>query len=227
MGPPPRVLSSPAVGAGAAGSSGERTEMWESWIQAYGPIAIFIGCIVEGETFLILAGYSVSRGYLEPGSTLLLAIAGATLGDSLYYWIGRRWGLRILKALPSTRPVRARATLLLRRWGRSVAFATRFAYGLRFVLPLMIGASRFPALTFHLVNLLAAVAFAGFYLTIGFLFGEAVEQMLDRVRPYETRIILLLITLSMVFWAVREWRLYRAIPPEVEEVMADQDAETG
>jgi membrane protein DedA with SNARE-associated domain len=188
--------------------------MWESWIENYGYLAVFIGSVFEGETVLILAGYSMSRGYLDPVPTFLLAVAGGTLGDSLYYWLGRRFGDGLLRTLAVPRPFRARAKMLLRRWGRQAAFTTRFAYGLRVALPMLIGTTRMPFLLFHSVNLVAAVVFACLYLGLGFLFGEAVQEVLGRVRPYEHRILLGVICLGALIWIVREYRLFRNAPPE-------------
>jgi len=182
------------------------------WIESYGYIAIFIGSVLEGETILVLAGYGISRGYLDAGPALVLAVLGATVGDSLYYWIGRRFGPRVLNRYPATRPIRYRAVLFQRRWGRSAAFAIRFAYGLRILLPMMIGASRMQPARFHASNLLGALCFAVLYIGAGFLFGEAMEQFLDRIRLYDSRIVLGLLGAGLVFWAVREWRLRTALP---------------
>jgi membrane protein DedA with SNARE-associated domain len=191
--------------------------MWETWIENYGYIAVFIGGILEGETVLILAGYSMSRGYLDPLPTFLLAVAGGTVGDSMYYWLGRRYGARLLQTLAVPRPFRARSKMLLRRWGRQAAFSTRFAYGLRLALPLLIGVTRMPAHLFHLYNLLAATLFAALYLGLGFLFGEAVQELLGRVRPYEHWILMGVIALGLCIWAVREYRLLRSAPPEEDD----------
>ncbi|CAN5631270.1 DedA family protein [soil metagenome] len=186
--------------------------MWETWIENYGYLAVFFGSILEGETVLILAGYSMSRGYLDPVPTVLLAIAGGTIGDSIYYWLGRRYGVNLLRYLAVPRPYRARAKMLLRRWGRQAAFMTRFAYGLRIALPLLIGASRMPALLFHTFNLIAAAGFAALYLSLGFLFGEAVQEILGRVRPFEHMILLSVVCLGVVLWIVRKIMLLRTPP---------------
>jgi membrane protein DedA with SNARE-associated domain len=188
--------------------------MWEHWIESYGYIAVFIGSILEGETVLILAGYSMSRGYLDPIPTFLLAVAGGTLGDSMYFWLGRRYGSHLMRSLAVPRPFRARAKMLLKRWGRQAAFTTRFAYGLRLALPVLIGTTRMPIFLFHAFNLAAAVVFAGLYLGLGFLFGEAVQEVLGRVRPYEHRILLSIVSLGAIIWIIREYRLFRSVPPE-------------
>ena len=195
--------------------------MWQQWIETYGYWVLFLGAALEGETILVIAGYSVSRGYLDPLPAVLLAVAGATGSDSLYYWIGRRAGYRVLRRFPALRSIRGRAALILRRRGAATAFFTRFAYGLRFAIPMMMGASRVSPRTFHTYNLLGALAFVGVYLGIGILFGEAMQQLLGRVRPYETQIIIGLVSAGLIFWTIREYRIYRGLPPEGERVLAE------
>lgn len=183
-----------------------------SWIEEYGYWGVFFGSVLEGETILIVAGYSVSRGYLDFLPTVLLATAGGMTGDLLYYVLGRRHGAALIRGFPVLRRIRARAVLFLRRWGRATAFATRFAYGLRIILPMLMGASRFRLPAFLLFNLFGAVSFAALYTSLGFLFGEVIEEILGRVRPYERWIILSLLLTGVAVWAVREWRLLRAPP---------------
>lgn len=188
--------------------------MWEHWINSYGYWAVLVGSILEGETVLILAGYGLSRGYLEPVPTFVLAVVGGALGDSLYFWLGRRYGGRLIRSSTALRAFRARATLLFRRWGRAAAFVTRFAYGLRVALPVLLGAHRLRPLVFHLFNGAAALAFATFYLGLGFLFGEALEEVLGKVRPYETHILLGLVLMGALVWVIREWRLFHPREPK-------------
>jgi membrane protein DedA with SNARE-associated domain len=180
------------------------------YIRTYGYWAVFLGAILEGETILILAGYSISRGYLEFLPVLLLAVAGGVLGDLVYFSLGRRYGPRIIRRFPTLRRVRSRAILIMRRWGRLTAFMTRFAYGLRVVLPMTMGAAKMRPALFLFFNTLGALAFALFYLTLGYLFGEAMEELLGRVRPYERWIMLGVILTGMLIWTVRKWLLFRS-----------------
>ena len=95
--------------------------------------------------------------------------------------------------------VRARATLLLRRWGRSTAFFVRFAYGLRLILPLTMGATRFSFRLFVPFNALGSLAFAGIYLLLGFFFGEAVGGLLERIEGAESWVLVGIAVLGGAF----------------------------
>ncbi|HEV2150367.1 MAG TPA: DedA family protein [Longimicrobiaceae bacterium] len=185
-----------------------------NWIEQYGYLAVFVGGILEGETTFVIAGYAASRGYLEVLPTYLAAVAGAMTGDLTYFWLGRWQGPRLVRAFPALRKLRARAVLILRRWGRATAFLARFAYGLRIVLPISMGAARMRFPVFAAFNLLGSLCFAALYLALGYLFGETVEGMLLRVRPFEKWILLGLLALGAAIWAAREWKLFHPKPED-------------
>jgi membrane protein DedA with SNARE-associated domain len=194
--------------------------MLAPYIQTYGYWIVFFGSVLEGETILILAGYSVSRGYLDFVPVLVLAVAGGMAGDATYFLLGRKYGPRVIRRFPGLRRVRARAVLFMRRWGRFTAFMCRFAFGLRVVLPLTMGASRVRPALFFTFNLLGATSFAALYLTLGYLFGEAMEELLGRVRPYERWIVLGVITLGVLAWLIRKWWLFRTSEQAVQVAAA-------
>jgi membrane protein DedA with SNARE-associated domain len=182
----------------------------QSWIETYGLWAVLFGAFIEGETVFIAAGYAISQGYLAPGSAFLFAMIGGSLSDCTYFFLGRRYGARLMRRFSLLRRLRARATLLLRRWGRAAAFAVRFATGMRLALPIMIGSARFPIPLFVGFNLLGSAAFAALYLTLGFFFGEALGHVLERMRGREGWILLGIALLGVVVWTLRERRLLGA-----------------
>lgn len=178
------------------------------WIGAYGVWAVFVGGMLEGEAVFIAAGYAVSQGYLAGGPALLAGVLGAAVGDLGWYMAGRLWGARLLRSVPAFRRLRGRAVLWARRWGRGAAFGLRFAYGLRSVLPLSLGAARFPPALFVPLNALGAVAFAAVYLSLGYFFGEAAERLFVRVRGHAPQVVVALVIVGICVWAIREWTLF-------------------
>jgi membrane protein DedA with SNARE-associated domain len=188
--------------------------MDESWMETWGLWAVLIGAILEGETVLIAAGYAISHGLLPAWPTIAVAIFGATLGDHIFYFVGRFWGARLFQRILMMRRVRYRASIFLRRWGRAAAFATRFAYGLRAALPMSMGASKFPATIFSPFNALGAVTFAMLYLSLGFFFGEAVGEAFARVAHFW--VVVWIVGIGALIWAIREWWVFRSLRREDE-----------
>ena len=67
-----------------------------SLIHHYGYFALLLGCMAEGETFVLLGGIAAHKGLLHFAGVVIAAMAGGLIGDQLLYWLGRRYGTRLL-----------------------------------------------------------------------------------------------------------------------------------
>jgi membrane protein DedA with SNARE-associated domain len=67
-----------------------------SFLAQYAKLAVFVGCLLEGEAILLLAGFAAHQGYLSVTVVMLIAFCGGTLGDQAYFLVGRRWGRHLL-----------------------------------------------------------------------------------------------------------------------------------
>ena len=66
------------------------------WIVFFGVMLENAGLPVPGETILLAAGFVASEGDFSVPMVMLIATAGAVLGDNCGYWIGRRVGRGVL-----------------------------------------------------------------------------------------------------------------------------------
>src|SRR3977135_2305693 len=64
----------------------------------------FFWTAVEGETFVIIAGFLAQKGYLNIGGLFVAAWLGSFFGDQVVFAIGRRFGWRVLHHLPRLEP---------------------------------------------------------------------------------------------------------------------------
>lgn len=65
----------------------------------YGYWAVFIGCLLEGETILILGGLAAHQTTLRLIDVIAVATLGGMVGDQILFWTGRYFGPRILPRL--------------------------------------------------------------------------------------------------------------------------------
>ena len=98
-----------------------------SLIEQYGYAAVLAGCLLEGETVLALAGLSAHRGYLALPWVIVIATFGGFIGDQFYFFLGRRFGPRLVSHYPQLQPGIARVDALLDRRCRDLAGRCRVA----------------------------------------------------------------------------------------------------
>jgi membrane protein DedA with SNARE-associated domain len=173
----------------------------EELVATYGYPAIMAGTFLEGETVVIVAGYLASRHYLALGWVMICAFIGTWIGDSVYFFIGRRWGAKLLEKHPKWRPGAERALRLLRRHHTVFILCFRFIYGIRTVSPFAIGMSGVSPMRFLLLNMCASVMWAAIFASGGFMLGSVLERMLGHIEHYETYLIATVVGVAMLISA--------------------------
>jgi len=177
-----------------------------SLIEVHGYWVLAVGCLLEGETILVLAGFAAHRGYLDPLTVVTIASFCGFLGDQFYFWMGRRHGASVLARWPSLARQTNRVNRLLDRFHAVVIIGVRFAYGLRIAGPVLIGTTTIPWLRFALLNALGAVLWACLVAGIGWAFGEAAQVVLGEIRHLEGWLMLGLAVAAAIAWWVSRGR---------------------
>lgn len=172
----------------------------------YGYWAVFIGSLLEGETILVLAGFAAHQGYLSLPITITIAFVGGTLGDQAFFWLGRRWGQTLLDRIPHSAPRVRRMNDLLARYDAPVIIGIRFMYGLRIVGPIVIGAGAVSPWRFAFFNMLGAAIWAPLVGGLGYLFGQALELLLNDIRQVEIAALGFIVAVAVVMSIVHRWR---------------------
>jgi membrane protein DedA with SNARE-associated domain len=140
----------------------------------------FLWTFLEGETFVIFAGYAAEQGLLSLWKLVLAAWLGSFAGDQFYFFIGRRFGHRLLKRFPKWRPGVESALGFLHKYNTYFILSFRFVYGVRNFSSFAMGMSGLPWIRFFGLNLIAAGAWACTFAGVGYLFGHAFEAILGQ-----------------------------------------------
>lgn len=147
-------------------------------LHEYGYIILFFWSILEGEIGLLMAGIMSHTGHMYLPMAIFIAGLGGFAGDQFYFYIGRFNKGFIQKKLRSQRRKFAIAHLLLKKHGWPIIFVQRYLYGLRTVIPMSIGITKYSAKKFALINLLSAWTWAAVTITPAYLLGEQILQVL-------------------------------------------------
>ncbi|HTY21235.1 MAG TPA: DedA family protein [Geobacteraceae bacterium] len=175
-------------------------EFLREYLQTHGYLVLFVWTFLEGEAGLILAGLLAFQGYLNIFGVMLTALAGSFFGDQFYFYLGRLKGPLLVRLFtPIARKFR-KALRLIERYGAFVTFISRYTYGFRIILPIIIGMTSMPALRFLRLNLLSAVSWSIVFSLAGYLFGKSASLFVENMEEYEPYIMLTLVAVIALMW---------------------------
>ncbi|MDD2864908.1 MAG: DedA family protein [Methylococcales bacterium] len=151
-----------------------------SLIASYGQwfyLLAFIWTALEGETFIIFAGFAAQKGYLNIEALFISAWLGSLTGDQLCFFLGRYFGTHFLNHSSSFTQHLNRATHILERYAVLFILGYRFMYGVRNVSSIAIGMSHFSWKRFAFWNVIAAFIWASVFSGFGYFFGDIIDHL--------------------------------------------------
>jgi len=175
-------------------------------VQAHGYWVLAVGCLLEGETVLLMAGFAAHMGLLNPWVVVAVASASGFAGDQVFFWLGRRHGALLLARFPALARRSARVGELLQRFSSAIVIGVRFAYGLRIAGPVLLGMSSISALRFTLLNACGALIWAVAVGGAGWVFGHTAQIVLGRALHVEQATALALAAVGILVWCWRRRR---------------------
>ena len=146
--------------------------------------SIFIGLIVPGDVILALGGVYASRGEMNVVGVAAVGTLAAIVGESLGYWLGRRYGAGMIRRAPFvggwlSGRLEASQEYFKERGGWTVALG-RYATAAGAFIPFSAGVGRMPYRRFLLFDIPAIVIWASAISTFGYVFGQNLP-FVDRV----------------------------------------------
>jgi membrane protein DedA with SNARE-associated domain len=172
----------------------------ETIVVQFGYPALVIGLFFEGETMLVLGAFMAHRGYLDLPLVILIGCVVAFTSDQFFFWMGRTKGSQFLENRPAWKPHVEKAKLLL-GWNTNLLFlGIRFMYGLRTVLPFVIGMAKFDPKKFAILNFIGAFIWALIFGLAGRLIGQFMGLIFEDVQEHELAIALGIILVGAGVW---------------------------
>jgi membrane protein DedA with SNARE-associated domain len=159
-------------------------QLFIEWLKEYGYIVLFAWSILEGELGLIMAGIMSHTGDMFLPIALTVGALGGFVGDQIYFYIGRYNKKYIHNKLRSQRRKFAIAHLLLKKYGWPLIFVQRYMYGMRTVIPLAIGITKYSGRQFAIINLISAFFWAALTIIPAYYFGEVLLALLAWIKAH-------------------------------------------
>ena len=162
------------------------------------------GIPLPGETALIAFGVAASRGHYSISWVIVLAAAGAIIGDNLGYSLIGRWGGRRLfeRWGPLERyaeRVLPRAEAIMARHGGKTVFFGRFIAILRFTAAWVAGMGRMEWKKFLFWNATGGIVWATLVGLVAYYSGDAAADAIRRYGLFAAAGIVALLVIGLFF----------------------------
>ncbi len=188
-------------------------------IQAAGLIGVFtiifvesgllIGFFLPGDSLLIPIGILAAQGHIDPVTFAIVATIGAILGDSLGYFIGRRYGARLFVKEDSfffDKKHIERTKLFYTKYGPLTVFLARFTPIVRTFAPGLAGVGEMPYRTFLFWNILGGIVWPASLIALGYFFGSKIPNIERFILPGVIAVVLIF-SVPLVFQGLRRmWK---------------------
>ncbi|WP_300498539.1 bifunctional DedA family/phosphatase PAP2 family protein [Marinobacter sp.] len=197
----------------AALSLAQSAGVWGYWfalLAALAETAFLLGLLVPGSALLLLMGMLAGQGVFDLGDLLFFAIAGATLGDNLNYFLGRRYGRNWLRQdrwfLKAEHM--GKAERFFHNHGGKSVFLGRFVPSVKEIMPFIAGMAGMERRSFMIWNLAGAVGWSVQWILPGYLFSQSLslaQAWLSRVGVMALILVIVLVLLYGLRWSLMRY----------------------
>lgn len=171
-------------------------------LATYGYIGLFLYSLGGGFIALIGAGVLSFMGKMDLSLSILIAFTANALGDFLLFYMARYQKSMMMNGLRKHRRKLALAHIMMKKNGSWIILIQKFVYGIKTLIPIAIGLTKYDFKKFAILNILSAAAWAlifgiGSYYSGGFLVKMA-ELVGDK--PWIAPIILVIFGSALWFY---------------------------
>jgi membrane protein DedA with SNARE-associated domain len=168
--------------------------------------AAFLGLVVPGESLVLASGFFAHQGILRLDAVMVATAFGATIGDNIGYYLGRKlgreWLLRHGSRFGITQRRLQQADDFFQRQGPKAVFFGRFIGFARALVPFVAGTSRMRYRQFLIYNALGAVLWAIGFVILGYVLGAS-WQVAEKWIGRTSLILGVLALVALVVWRRR------------------------
>lgn len=142
--------------------------------------SILIGLVIPGEVILAIGGIQASRGEASLAVVITIAIIAAIVGESVGYWLGRRYGRSIIRKIPFVNGLGDKIDEVQRlfdRHGGKTVVIGRFATAAGAFVPFVAGMGKMRYPRYLAFDVPSIVLWGVGISLIGFFLGENLDTV--------------------------------------------------
>ena len=173
------------------------------------------GLPLPSAPWLLTAGALSASGKLNPTLAIGVTALAAVMADSLWFYIGRRGGQRVLRLFCGLSLARnscvGRTKGLFARHGLQTLVVAKFLPGIGAVMPPLAGALGMTTGRFLLFDGLGSLFYGSFYIVAGFLFHNQLRQAMALLNQLGFSVLLSAVALVIGYIAFKYARRSKAL----------------
>jgi membrane protein DedA with SNARE-associated domain len=173
-----------------------------------------IGLPFPEDATLILSGFLIAQKVTKLLPTLIVVYCGLLLTDFSLYWVGKKYGRKVVEHKRFRRILSAEKLLSLeekfKKWGIYVVFIGRHFLGIRAQIFLGAGVMRMSTLKFILADAASAILTMTLMVGIGFFGGNSLEILQKDLTRIE-HIGILILAILFTGWMIHKYFRNRKI----------------
>lgn len=176
-------------------------------VKEYGYFSMFVfnwlllfGLPIPNEVAAAFSGVLTEISYFKPVYAFLSAYLGLVTSNTFAYFIGRSLGHRLLNRLNKTRlhgPISRFSAFLEKHGEWAIAFSF-FLPGIRWAMPYVVGANRFPFMRYLMFAYTAGFVWMFIYFNIGRMFPYAYQTILEHLQGFLVLVSVLIVAAALL-----------------------------
>jgi membrane protein DedA with SNARE-associated domain len=169
-------------------------------LSTYGYIALFLYSFGGGFFGLIAAGALSYLGKMDITLSIMIAATANYIGDMFLFYLARYNKSFTAPYMKNHRRKFALSHLLIKKYGDAVVFIQKYIYGVKTLVPIAMGLSKYPFAKFAILNLFASALFALFFGMLSYKGGEQIVNTFGYVKENPWILPIILATLLGALW---------------------------
>jgi membrane protein DedA with SNARE-associated domain len=174
-------------------------------LATYGYIGLFLYSLGGGFVAIIGAGVLSFMGKMDLTLSITIAFIANALGDMMLLYMARYQKSMMMEGLKKHRRKLALSHLLMKKYGSWIILFQKFVYGIKTLIPIAIGLTKYDIKKFAVLNVLSAAVWALIFGFGSYYSGEALVKLAETIseKPWIAPIILVVMGGSLWLYMER------------------------
>lgn len=171
----------------------------EGLIRDWGYIILFLYSFGGGFLALAVASVLSASGELNIYITIIVAIVANVIGDQFLFFMARNNKQFAKDILDKHRRKVALVHIMMRKYGSFIILIKKYIYGVKTLVPLAIGLTKYNSAKFIIFNIIGAVFWGIIVGSLGYSFGNVILEATEEYKDYGVAFALIIVVIVAYF----------------------------